>query len=441
MTLFYITRDVERAVGLLGAIDDYYIITNSSPLAEAVRDKHNDRLVVISRQEKLSTLALMRNKEVQDVITQLSKDNPSHIVVFKNSRQIEEECKRLDLRLLNPSVELSRKIENKMSQYAWLREEKSALIEVATPMSTIGELCQCDFGALIDQFGEGFILQYNTGHTGSGTKRIYHEYEWKNEVERFPRRVVKISRYIAGKAYTINACVIGNEVICGRTSEQITGKPELTNNPFATVGNDWSNVSDGIHNKVKKIATEIGYYMKEDGWRGLFGIDVVMPADDDAHPGYLIEINARQPASASLESQIQNEKKEVSTMEWHMKALTAINQNSKFKIQNEGVPAEQYNGIQLFFRNIENRPVQLKNEFMPGRYKVSEKGVEFIEKATSVAETQKGEFFAFSISQADKVKPGGELLRIQSKQGIVDTFGKNYQDVMKNIRRQLYVEI
>ena len=95
------------------------------------------------------------------------------------------------------------------------------------------------------------------------------------------------------------------------------------------------------------------------------------------------------------------------------------------------------NGFQLFFRNVENHPVRLKDEFTPGRYKISEQGIEFVEKAISVVEIQKGEVFAFSVSKNETVKPGGELLRIQAKNDMVHTLGDNCEKTIRAIHRQI----
>ncbi len=449
MPLFYITRDIERAVGLLGVIDGYYIITYSSPLAEALRHKFGKQIILINQETRnkkqetkssgRSTLALIRSKYVREKFHELSDTERPNILVFKNSYQIEEECKRLNWNLLNPSTELSGKIENKISQYEWLEVGKRARhLIVETPSSVIGEVSQFYYKDLVSLFGVKFIVQFNRAHTGVGTRLVETKEQWEELVIKFPRREIKIAMYIKGGVYTINACVIRNGVMCGRTSKQITGQQGLTSNLFATVGNDWGSVNKDIHENILKIAMGIGQQMIKDGWKGLFGIDVIIPTDDNTHPGYLIEINARQPASACLESQLQNEKKEISIMEQHVNALCG---NAP---QPPHILRERDMGSQIFFRNTENHPVSLKNEFLPARYKVSkvsEEGLEFIENATSITETQKGEIFAFSVSQAEKVKPGGELLRIQSKQGIVDTFGKNYQDVMSSIRKQMYIEI
>ncbi|MEW6610319.1 MAG: ATP-grasp domain-containing protein [Patescibacteria group bacterium] len=461
MALFYITRDIERAAGLLGAREDLFVITNSSPLAVALQKKYTSSVLVVNGEGTLSTLDLMRNKGVQERIEHIAKDAQSDIIVFKNSRQIEQECEILGWRLLNPSAHLAEKIENKITQYAWLREEKNNSLEPLTPKSAVGTVGQFEYNHLQREFGNGFVLQYNIGHTGSGTKRIFGAHEWKNEVNKFSKRMVKVSEYIQGKSFTMNACIAGTRVLWGRASEQMTGISALTNNPCATVGNDWSSVSEDVHEKVKNIAIKIGEYMMQEGWKGLFGIDVIIPDGNSSHTAYLIEINARQPASASLEAQLQRARgDDVTIMDWHVVALVqnhapyrseAFGTGSKLpvgvrhdvgpygagKTQNYGVPSGQLNGSQVFFRNTEMSPVRLKQEIQPGRYILTGSGLHFVASATSILETEQEEVLAFSEGKDTFVPPGGELLRIQSKQGIVDTFHGNISDVVTKIRSNL----
>ena len=87
--------------------------------------------------------------------------------------------------------------------------------------------------------------------------------------------------------------------------------------------------------KYHKIATDVGEKLRQDGWKGLFGIDVIL--EEQTGKVYLLEINARQPASTTYESTLQqragckeqetNSKKQqttISTFEAHLAALLDI---------------------------------------------------------------------------------------------------------------------
>jgi D-alanine-D-alanine ligase-like ATP-grasp enzyme len=81
------------------------------------------------------------------------------------------------------------------------------------------------------------------------------------------------------------------------------------------------------------LATKVGEKLAASGWKGLFGIDVVV--NEKTGKIYLIEVNARQPASSTCESLLQKEnrtrnKTDITTFEAHVAALYEI------KNKNEG---------------------------------------------------------------------------------------------------------
>lgn len=240
------------------------------------------------------------------------------------------------------------------------------------PEARVGVLKDFDYQTLANDLGSPFVLQYNTGHTGTGTKIIQHSQEYENEAKQWPNREAKISQYIKGTMYTINACVVEDGVLCGRTSEQLTGLAEYTDNSLATVGNDWSTVADEVHEGVAVIAKEVGLQLKKDGWKGAFGIDVIV--DEDTHDMFLIEINARQTQSVSFETQLAHLQHTAGPMDWQMLALANIELRFKKKDL-------RFNAQQLFLRNRSGAVYnQYKNISQVGEYGedlnlIEEKGV------------------------------------------------------------------
>jgi hypothetical protein len=120
--------------------------------------------------------------------------------------------------------------------------------------------------------------------------------------------------------YTLNAVVTDDDVLCPNISYQITGIRPFTDIAFATVGNDWelphAMLSLDEEEQLRDITKRIGYRLQRAGWRGLFGIDAIL--EEDTGIARLIEINARQPASATFESMIQGTH---TTMSAHLLAL------------------------------------------------------------------------------------------------------------------------
>ena len=214
---------------------------------------------------------------------------------------------------------------------------------------------------------------------------------------KFPEREVRISEFIKGPVFTSNNVVAKNKILIGNISYQITGLPPFTDQPFAAIGNDWGVVKN-ISNQeqieqFKTITTEIGERMQADGWKGLFGVDIVL--EEKTGELYLIEINARQPASTSYESQLQ---KTNTVFEAHLATLLDLPAGELTIIDG---------GSQIILRNSE----QIKNK----NYKLLKK---------------------FNVIKYNNTKPGSDLLRIQSKVPIMkkhNEFNKNGLSIIKNI--------
>jgi len=148
---------------------------------------------------------------------------------------------------------------------------------------------------------------------------------------KFPERMARLTSYIVGPSFTVNAVVSKDRILMGNISYQITGMPPFTDNEFSTVGNDWGLarklLSGADMRSVQDMVREIGAKLQLEGWRGLFGVDVIR--DDKSKRMFLIEVNARQPASATFESHLQEEARKggargVTTFEAHMRALLGL---------------------------------------------------------------------------------------------------------------------
>lgn len=324
--IVYVTRDLERALGLPLDTKDYYIIANFSAFAKRLVGGRKN-VLLIKADRILDTRELLDHpqtkkfiqtvcytnchpefisgsgshkmlKQVQhDIIN--DKRQPPNILVFKPTAQIEKICESNSWKLLNPPAELAGQVEEKISQVQWLGPLKKYL-----PPHKILLCKQVKFS------DEQFILQFNRAHTGSGTLLIESKKQLIEIQKKFPNREVRVTKFVSGPAFTNNNVVWGKKVLLGNISYQITGLKPFTNSPFATVGNDWELPHKILSTKqikdYKIMATDIGERLAKSGWKGLFGIDVIM--NEKTGKLYLIEINARQPASTSYESELQGKR-------------------------------------------------------------------------------------------------------------------------------------
>src|SRR5438046_690589 len=99
----YVTRDIERALGLPLHTSDYYIIANSSPFAMPLARKKKN-VLLIKGKKKLDTRELLNNPKTAVFIKKIGS---ASIVVFKNTLQIENVCATHGWSLLNPPAAIA----------------------------------------------------------------------------------------------------------------------------------------------------------------------------------------------------------------------------------------------------------------------------------------------------------------------------------------------
>ncbi len=413
--IVYIARDIERALGIKPGIHadyTYFIITNETQYAKEIQEKYPKYVFLIDQkstnedtEEKAdlaNTYEILSNPETEEIISNI--ENP-HMVVFKNSPRIEGFCAQKKWPLLNPPSAISELVENKISQVSWLAD-----LEKYLPLHEI--LTVADIKT--SKIPRPFIVQWAHSHTGLGTiliptgkagDKILTELEQK-----FPAREARVTEYIHGPMLTMNISVspsagkttdVTHTICIGNISYQITGTLPFTDNPFSTIGNDWSLphsiLSEANIEKCKEIAEAVGKKMKKTGWKGLFGIDCIY--DDSNNTVYLIEINARQAASTTYESELQSHFREhgiagTTMFEAHLAALSATP-----SLHSQIQPIEINDGAQIIDR-IKN----LGSKILP----ISDSALKKLREN------------GYTVIEYNNIKSGADNIRIQSKRGIME---------------------
>lgn len=313
-TIIYITRDIERALGMTPS-EKYIIVSNKTAYSEKIKKLYPDfvHLIQSPTSDLLGTTELLAHPETIKLITP-----NSCLLVFKNTLRVESQIGVNHWHTINPKSYLAEKVENKLSQIRWLGE-------LGTKYLPPHAVKQAKF---ISWKNDPFVIQWAHGHTGDGTILLKTREELSTLQEKFPERMARLSSFIKGPSFTVNAVVAKDKILMGNISYQITGLQPFTDNEFSTIGNDWGfahNVlSENSRSSIQNIVKDIGMKLQKDGWRGLFGVDVII--DEKSKRVYLIEVNARQPASTTFESKLQEEVRKkgatgITTFEAHLLAL------------------------------------------------------------------------------------------------------------------------
>ena len=379
--IVYVTRDLERASGISLDTSGYFVVANYSDFAQS-KIQNRANILLIKKERILDTWELLGEQEVIDFINKIE----GCVLVFKNTAQIERICAKQSWSLLNPSAKLANDMEGKISQIDFFKKFKKNFLDYK--ISKIKDIVWQ---------GQEFILQFNSSHTGSGTLIMKNAEDLEKLQNKFPNRLARVADFISGPVFTSNNVVNRDRVLLSNISYQITGLRPFTNSRFATIGNDWGVVSKILEKEkileYRQIVLEIGEYLCAKGWRGLFGIDIILDSENDKLK--IIEINARQPASTVYESELQDgvrnlvpsTQDKINIFTSHLLSLSEINFNNDLM--------EIQNGSQIILRKDLNKNINL------------EKIIPLLEE------------LGCSVIVYDNEKENSDLLRIQSKESIV----------------------
>jgi hypothetical protein len=302
--LFYFANDPERELGLERVLENFHLLhIDASQYLEhfkRLRIKYFCLEESLSRYNSVfrSSVKLLENEQTAAYLVQ-NKTGKQYAQTFKISPAFRIKAQNMGFEVLNPQPALNRIFENKLSQL-----NQIAGLPIQRPKAQIIKLADAVYETLATSYGNKFVLQFDRGHTGSGTFFIEDEMMLNEHKLQYPERRVRISEFIEGPTYTLNACATAKGTFLGGLSYQITGIEGLTTDKGATVGNDFAmrdGFADGTLEKIKEDVELLGRYMFSKGFKGMFGVDLII--SNGQHK--LIEINARQPASIPFYTKIQ----------------------------------------------------------------------------------------------------------------------------------------
>lgn len=392
-TIVYVTREIERALGRTPQ-SGYHIVTNRTTYGEAVARQYPGYVTLVEgTNDAAGTGDLMNHAATAALVAHITKTAGTHpyILIFKNTARIEPIARAHGWTLINPPAATSEKVENKVSQVMWLGSAERFL-----PPHRI------EFMKNVAWIGKPFVLQWAHGHTGGGTILVRSAEELADLKARFPERRSRVTEYIDGPSFTMNVVVTPDHVIPSSVSYQITGLKPFTDGPFATIGNDWGLatriLTAGERKEIEDMALELGAKMQKEYWRGLFGIDVIR--DNATGKIYLIELNARQPASTTFESHLQ-------------------------ELQRQAGRANAHDRMTTFEAHL----AALLGETVKPLIPVAD-GAQIIQRVTALRKSLPTdvvgtlELAGFTAIPYDNDEPNTDLLRIQSRTGIMSEHNK-----------------
>ncbi len=443
--LYYFCNDAERAIGLEKLLKNYDIVAiDDSDMVDFLEESGVSVFSLEKKQAKLNTIYRNSAKllESPEVINYLALNNSGHkyFQTFKISSRFEKLAQKFNAKILNTSSALNKKFENKISQYESLSNS-----DINFPDTVITRLNETSYDGLVSKLGSKFVIQFDRGHTGSGTFFCENQDQFALLVDTSGTRLVRISKFIEGVAYTIN-CVVGSKgVYAANLSKQLTGIRFLTDKQGGTVGNDFMhNLDEKLTQEIYKQVENIGKAMQKDGYVGLFGVDLIIQ-DSDV---YVIEINARQPASIPYATKLDIKRNVIPLSLIHLLETLKIEHDiDPIAYSKEGMRNIQ--ASQIFLRNTSENVVTIKGEVSTGVYRLQsddmayhfqdddmilkqntifldeekDKPLVWQNEGYSIDDIKDGGMLILSAKSGKEISAGSEMARIQVLQSVSNQDG------------------
>lgn len=307
---------------------------------------------------------------------------------------------------VNPLVYLmnSPTIAHAFENKRYFRDEFADLIRM--PEYTIRHLGELDKAAsyhdLKEEFGS-FVMQDEESSGSKGTFMIHTQDDYLQAVRALKKysqgRSVVVSKYVKGETCSVQVCITKQGVFSGGIQRQLVASKYLCD-PKSDGGTKWcggelgAEYSEFVQHQAREIASVIGSELASHGYKGVFGVDLIVTPDDNV---YAIEINARLTGYSFLISDMQLKEKRIPFMLLHLLELG----NYDYEVTDSDALPASWNYKRpvsyMIVVNRSNEEVTLTSEIRPGIYTIKQDGLEFKKPAHSLAQlTTKNEVLILS---------------------------------------------
>jgi predicted ATP-grasp superfamily ATP-dependent carboligase len=403
--LIYITLDLRRALWLTEAVGAKIVCAYTSDLIKPMREMGADIWCFEEEYPEAeiprSTFMLLSRALTLNMLRDLSKELQKELqfIVFKPSNKLKNWAEKEGWSLLSSSIETCRQLEDKVtfSEFA----EKHTLDVPKHRVLLWDEAELEDYQA---EFGDKFIVQGRMGHAGNCTYVV----ESGKELPKLAHGSrVKVSQWVEGKTYTVNAVFNEGELRFGPIWRQIMHVSEWNSYEMGTVGVSPADeeLTDQAKQSLGKTIDQLKPLLEEVKYSGFFGIDLIL---DEAGKWWIIEMNPRLTATVSLQCflDVTSERTPLLGNIKQPLASSLKPQASRLKL-----PA---NYGQIILRNSLKRAWQLPKGLKSGIYRHEKGDWKLVNRSADARELQDGDILLLlSRKVGTKIDPGSDYASLQ----------------------------
>ena len=301
-------------------------------------------------------------------------------------------------------------------------------------------------------FGNKFVIQDVESFGSKGTHIVSNKEQYDRAVKTLNQTSfsgsVVVSEFIDGQPYSVQVCVTKYGIFTGGLQRQLIDSKYLCNPdlPGATRwcgGELGGNPPEILKHRTQEIATVVGSELASHGYRGIFGIDLLITPNNDV---YAIEINARLTGYTHILSDMQFAKGKIPFSLLHTLELG----NLKYEVDDlEALPT--MNSVNdpysyLILNNFRDTPLEFKKDITSGIYEYGDDGeIHYVTSSYRIGDLENDrQFILFSSRRkGDTVEAGKRILKIIKPGRSMDEVGEidePHQKLVEAIKRYFEIE-
>jgi len=205
------------------------------------------------------------------------------------------------------------------------------------------------------------------------------EVEGEEIPEDISRLEVIVAKYIKGPSPSITGCVTRHGILSTSPQHQLIDIPQLYNPQKGSglfCGHDWSSskFSESVEKKMYKAVNRVGKYFKEQGYKGIFGLDFVLDEKKNRvyvteNRVYVTESNPRLLGSFPVITMAQVRNNETPILAFHILEYLDIDYRINRKEINKLMRKPKI-GAQMFPHNLTDHWAKSNARMRAGVYKL-----------------------------------------------------------------------
>lgn len=231
---------------------------------------------------------------------------------------------------------------------------------------------------------------------------------------------VVVSEFVNGQPYSVQVCVTKYGVFTGGLQRQLVDSKYLCNLDLPGVsrwcgGELGGDIPEILKHRTQEIAAVVGSELSSHGYRGIFGIDLLITPENDV---FAIEVNARLTGYTHVLSDMQFANNKIPFALLHTLELG----NYKYEVEDlEALPTMNSTGepySYLILNSARDGSIILEHDIKSGIYEYKEDGsIEYVKPGYSVVDFENDQqFIVFcKFKKGHEIERGKRILKIVKK--------------------------